>query len=895
MKTNPLSDIYISNGIIIQGDPSSEATLTCGIRITGIALENASNLQCSNVEDTLRSLLQSIPSDLRIQIRFTNSGDYTSELESYYQTTQSKANRWSKEQRNFRYLQSNEQFDLGKISRQEVHLFLSRSIRNQSSHGSSISQAAGIEALLAAEAASFKSIFQQVRHAMRIVCGHAELLTDEELFFEFDKALNPSIKPYGSKLALDRFQPERSICESCLHSDMTAVDIGGCSFRYDGNYHSIILLKTLPALTTSGSITLLSGLPIRDFEITVLATPLNLEDEISKEEVKVSKLNRALASSDKTRFRMAVQKSNERIDRLSSGNAKPCQIQVIIHCWDPDPVRLQNEKVSIIKSAVLRFQQAQYYAVEQPVMARNLFLASLPGSPVHEPAFTHKTEDVTVANLLPISSNHDGTLNNAEAIYHTANGGLFGISLFHDQLGNPFTNHGLITGSTGFGKSCTTLDLLTQVQPHVETIFIIEDGNSYGSWVQTYQGEANSLFIDRNGNDVLNYFDTNGCPITSQHLSDIANVHMLMTGRSADEDININRLSILAELSRGFYKSHFKSWISKHPDRFREIRADYMLMNSYGNSCGILDNDALFSDFIQWKRDEPDEYNSALASISLPSEEDSEGLFRFAFAFITREEMPTHGMFCDWLESQLDTSGEIGRIKSNLSRWRADRGCRLFDGISTFTFTGRVIHIELGLISEGDKQLKQLAALVVSSYVRNTITRMDRSKRKLVVFEELGRFLTFDNAEHIVADYCERGRKYSTCVLTVIQQITKIPEALRNSILGNSSFGIFFRSKTTTEASTIQNSFQLPDSTALSLMKMDKPSKEHGAHFICWQDGIDGAVIHHGRNIVSPEMLYVSDSGGENYEKRKRALARYEDVIDGIKAESRKIYPGISE
>ncbi len=888
MKTNPLSDIYISNGIIIQGDPTNDATLTCGIRITGITLENASNLQCSNVEDTFRGLLQTIPPDLQLQVRFTNSGDYTAELETYYQTTNSKANRWSKEQRNHRFSRFHEQFDSDRISRQEVHLFLSREIKRASARVSK-SPTDEIEAVLKAEASSFDSVFQQVRHAMRIVGGNAEPLSDNELFLEFDKTLNPSIKSYDPKLALDRFQSESSISECCMHSDMISAESDGCGFRYDENYHSIILLKSLPNFTTSGGIVQLSNLPIKNYEITVLGRQLNLEDEISAEESKAAKLNRALGSSNKTRFRMAYQKSLERIDRLASGNAKPCQIQVIIRCWDPDPVRLQNEKVSVIKSAILRFQQSQYYSVEQPVMARNLFLASLPSSPVREPAFTHKTEDVTVANLMPFSSNHDGTLKGAEAIYQTTNNGIFGISLFHDQFGNPFTNHGLISGSTGFGKSCTTLDLLTQLQPHLDTIFVIEDGNSYGSWVQTYQDEANSLFVDRNGCDVLNYFDTNGSPLSSQHFSDIANVHMLMTGRSAGEDINTGRESRLMELSRCFYLDHLESWKSKYPDRYQKTCVDFAAMSLFKDADDSRTSDTLFSDFIQWKSKEVAAYEECIASVDSRVDEGSENLFHFAFAFMSRQEMPTHGMFCDWLETQSDNNEELALIKSNLGRWRADRGCGLFDGISTFSFTGRVVHIELGLISEADKQLKELAALIVSSYIRNTITRMDRSKRKLVVFEELGRFLTFDNAEHIVADYYERGRKYNTCVLAVVQQITKIPETLRNSILGNSSFGMFFRSRTTTDAGTLQKSFQLPESTALSLMKLEKPSKKLGAHFICWQDGIDGSVIHHGRNIVSPEMLYVSDSGGENYEKRKKALARYYNVIDGIKAESRKI------
>jgi hypothetical protein len=891
MKNNPLFDLYVSHRMIIQGDPTCGATLTRGARVSGLALENASNLHCSNVEDSLRSLLQCVSPEFSIQVRFTNSGDYDTELQRYFDVTEAKADRWSKEQRNFHYSRIHKQFDLGNISRQEVRIFISRKVTPSVMRGGPLGEQE-TSAILTAESAAFDAVFQQVTHSMRIVGGRVELLDDRELFIEFDKALNPSINPYDPQLALDRFHPERSIIENCVHSDMVVTDETDCGFYFDGAFHAVILMKSLPSLTTCGGIVQLSGLPIKNFEITVLTAQLDLEAEIRQEEYKAAKLTRALGSSNKMRLRIALQKSRERIDRLASGENKPCCVQVIFHCWDPDFNRLRNEALTIVKSAILRFQGAQYYEVSQPVMARNCFLSSLPGSPFKEVAFAHRTEDVTVADLLPVSSNNDETLANAEAIYQTANSGIFGLSLFKDKNGTPFTNHGLITGKTGFGKSSTTLDLLSQLQPHLDHAFIIDDGNSYGTWVLTSGDKKSSFIIDPNGQDVLNYFDTGGIPLTPQHASDVAAVLMLMTGRSENEDINITRIAKLKELAREFCLDHQKNWAALNPERFTQVCRDHAAMTLFGVERQYRDAGILFSDFIQWKSSDPDEYRKLLASLPSRISEEGEDLFRFSFAFMHSCEMPAHGMFCDWLGPKRDATGELDRIRTNLNSWRAGRGCGLFDGISTFSFTGKVVHIELGLISETDTQLKALAALIVSNNIRNTISRMDRGKRKLVVFEELGRFLSFDNAENILADFCERGRKYFTCVIAVVQQITKIPEALRNSILGNCSFGMFFRQEDSNNAVALQKAFRLPESTTLSLMRLEKPSKESGAHFICWQSDEDGPIIHAGRNIVSPEMLYVADSSGAAYENRKKALAKYDDILEGIKTESRKNPPG---
>ena len=179
--------------------------------------------------------------------------------------------------------------------------------------------------------------------------------------------------------------------------------------------------------------------------------------------------------------------------------------------------------------------------------------------------------------------------------------------------------------------------------------------------------------------------------------------------------------------------------------------------------------------------------------------------------------------------------------------------------------------------------MKSIAGFIISNYIRNIISNLPRSHRKLVIFEELSSFLNFERAELIVADYFARGRKYNVAVMAIIQQITDIPEALRNCILNNSSLGLFFRHENTKDVSALQEAFKLPDSTAQSLYTLPSPTKEDGSAFICWQTGDYSASINSARSIVSHEMLYVSGSSGDQYENRQKNLFKYDDVLEGIR------------
>jgi len=885
---NPLNDIYISNDLIISGNLNGKTTLTCGLSIKEISLENTSNLHCSNFESCIRSLLKALGSSgLRFQITSSNSGDFSKELNSYYEDSQ-EANKWSKEQRNAGYVMFDELIQANLLHRKEVYLFVTRELDNQKRSKFSETE---LETLLKVESKAFETTLQQIEHAIQLAGGKAERLLAKQLFTCFDKILNPSMHPYDDELASNRFNPEKSISENCLNSDMIPIGDSDCGFYLDSMYHAVLTLKALPSLTTSGIISQLSSLPIKDYSLNLITKPLDLENELSKQGNQISKLEKAISSSKQVSLNAPLQKCTERLDRLASGDVTPYQLQFTILCWDQD-LDVLKQKVGMLKSAILRFQGAQYYSVENPVYARNFLFSHLPSSPVIEKAFTHETEDVTVANLLPLSSTNDDSLTNAEAIYSTTQDGIFGLSVFTDEKKEPSIKHGLITGKTGFGKSASTIHFLSQLQPHTDHMFIVEDGGSYLSYVSTF-GTNSSLILDKNGNNTLNYLSTNGLPLTQQHLSDTAIFAGFMIDQ--DEELRISKTS-LQKLFHQFYLEHSRKWAAENKSRFEQAKSEYQLAklalkkDPTKNSNSLVSNQ--YDEFLEDRHANPEVYKQLeLEALQNPVKSHTHDLAQLTFAFMSEEEMPTHSEFYQWLCSKFPKPSEKQELLlRSFESWCASigpNGC-LFDGTSTFSFNQQIVHVEIGRISEQDIQLKTMASFLIANSIRNTITRMDRSKTKLVVFEELGSFLKFKSAEEIVADYYQRGRKYNTSVFAIIQQITDIPEKLRNSILSNSSLALLFRQEDSNNTQELQKAFRLPDATTLALSTLPRPTKENGASFISWQSGDNAPVIHAGRVIITPEMLYTLASDGKSHEQRQVALRKYDDPIEGIRIETNK-------
>ena len=233
---------------------------------------------------------------------------------------------------------------------------------------------------------------------------------------------------------------------------------------------------------------------------------------------------------------------------------------------------------------------------------------------------------------------------------------------------------------------------------------------------------------------------------------------------------------------------------------------------------------------------------------------------------------------------------DLQALAVNLEPWRADRGIyTIFDGPNTIETNGEVMHLELSKLTETSPELKNIATYIVTNIVRAQIMNAPRAQKKLVLFEELGALLDIPGAKTFVRDFYERSRKYSCEVITVIQQVSLIPDDLAISILGNSRQAFIFKQKLDADIKMLQKHFNLPDSAVQNLKGFPEPSAEHGAPFLHWVAG-EGQhnEIHTAFNVASPEMLYVSSNSGEHFDQREKDLAKYPSVLEAIKKESRK-------
>lgn len=267
---------------------------------------------------------------------------------------------------------------------------------------------------------------------------------------------------------------------------------------------------------------------------------------------------------------------------------------------------------------------------------------------------------------------------------------------------------------------------------------------------------------------------------------------------------------------------------------------------------------------------------------------------KLSFALMSREEAPTHAQFHDWMEEHAQKAKrnhkELDKLVTLWEVWRADRGImgKLFDGINTIDLEARHVHIELAGLADSDETMRSLVSFVLSTKILGSIARMPRSQRKHVVLEELGAFLNIKGADQIVKDFYERSRKYNCFVLSVIQQISNLPKDLARSVIGNCRQGFFFAQKDPKDVALLQELFDLPDSIVEILRNFHEPNAQEGAPFICWERVGNGVRITPATNIANPEMLYTANSSGGMFERRRRAMEQYDDILEGVIREAAK-------
>ncbi|MGC6458481.1 MAG: hypothetical protein ACON4R_08910 [Akkermansiaceae bacterium] len=888
-----IADGLISQDLIIWEGGRQQIDASCGLALTSPALSSAPASYLVQLENEVRALLQNLGPDEKLQFRWSQNGDFSVPLKSYYDQTVALADsEWGRHQRNAKYVLNSELQEAGKLRCEKARLFLVKSgvpvLRRDRNNPGSVAESVS---------QSFQLYRRSSKEMMKRLGGGVESLKSVQLFEEGYLHMNPLEQPPSSDFFKNQFRPDRSILENCLLGDLAMVPGHPYCFYNGGCFQSYLALSAPPMSTFSGVITQLTGLPERDFSIIVNIEALDVAKEIEKAEKELTKLRRAVRSHPKASMLQEIEEAENRVRRLTSREQHPMKAQVLLHVWARSAEGLQH-KIAGLRVGCQLMQGAKGYEVALPTMNRDLHFAAMPGASFREPSFWLKLGDHNVANLVPLVGDSVASLEGAHALYHGWQGNLTGVKIFKGVEGHESPQLALVTGKAGGGKSAFLVDLLTQTSPHVDFGVTIDEGDSHGALLQVITNRSCRTFtIDVNGGESLNFLDTGGLPLSAFHYTGAIGVGMQMAGIPSEDEARNRRQAVLSRVMRSFFHARFEDWKEKNPELIPSLAQTlaearvYRRLFDPGKAFGDL-----WADFSEWRQSKPGQQSAESEEVRseikvIEQDLSCEDLVNLSYAFLARDEVPVHSEFHDYLENYQKEAeqdqDELQLLVTLLEPWRADRGTRgcLFDGPNTVDFSAKYVHIELGRMQDADPTLKALVSLVISNTIRNEIMRRPRSQKKQLVIEELGSFLTIKGGKELVQDMYQRMRKHNCWVVSVIQQLSSLPEDLARTVVGNCRQAYLFRQKEEGDLRALQKAFDLPNSIVEMMKQFPEPSAERGAPFIFWED-----LGNHSRaipcfNLVSPEMLYVAGSSGSQHEKRKRALQGYDSVFEGVLAE----------
>jgi hypothetical protein len=883
-----IEDGFIAHGQIVWCPGAGRVSVARVLEVSLPSLESASVDYCNRLETELAALIRMLPPEVMLQAVWAQDLDFGPLLSGYYQDTQDLAARpWVRRERNAVFVEQTERDRRGELRGERLLIVLRMPF------------AGGVGALTDEALKSSRKAFDlwlaQIRETVGRLGGIAEQPDDAELFERVRDYVDPALGRTPHTDRSNKTVPLQSLGD-ILPGDLVGEE--GLGFYCGGKHHGFVALSALPQATCSGIIAHLLSLTVRNYSLTLNLRAGNPAKEIEAAEARKTKLERAHRSGRNTRLEHAIDALRERIRSLASGEAFPARVQLILRVHDESADVLRS-RLTALRTAIARMQGAVGHEVSLPTTARNLFLAGMPGAPMVEEAFWHQADDRVAANLLPMTGDAARSLERAQAIFQTVRGGLFGIRIFGGAEGHSSPRHAFVTGMTGSGKSAFLIALLTQTDPFIDYTVIIDDGLSYATFVQvTTGGKVQPVILAVDGSETINFWDTAGMPFGTRNLADTVAVLHLMAGHRSDEDADRLREAVLVRCVRRFAVEWAERWLQAQPDRRSNLERILRGMARFAAERGItgemVEQYARFYEWAVQNGPEAEKFTAEALSAPYGPDPDPDSTAALAFARMSPDEMPTHSDFHDWLQaeeqSEIRDRTEIGMLVTLLDSWRSDRGAkgRLLDGVNTVNLSAPYVHLELGRLGEADSSLKAIVSHIIAGRIRDEIVRRPRSQKKRVVIEELGGFLKLDGGERLVAEFYERMRKKNAFVVTVIQQASSLPEKMARSILGNTFMAFIFRQKEQGDLDALQRAFRLPDNAVEAIRRFHEPDAARGAPFLCWEGLGEHDRITLATNRATREMLYVSGSGGDLFEKRRAALSKYDDVLEGVVAEAWK-------
>jgi type IV secretory pathway VirB4 component len=351
--------------------------------------------------------------------------------------------------------------------------------------------------------------FESLLLGMETTLQAAELgprrLSDEELFLEARRALNPlgsDRRPYRTGDDLEHFLEHRSAREQI--ADVSILEETETYLNVDGLLYSFASLKDLPDATFPGILRELAAL---DFPIIVNAQ-ITIPDQTKVLKTYKSRLRKMQAAQRDThggfRVNVEAQVAESQLFRaqqdIISSSVKTARLSLVMGTRTSRPANtfgeleeaertIANRRQQLL-SAVGRMNGAK--AVTETLAKRRLFFSSLPAMGEADKR-EHDMLTTNAADLLPVEMPWQGTPRSPLFLLETPYRQLIPFSLFDPSLSDA---NALIIAKSGGGKTLAAQQLLLMAARANPLVSIIERGDSYQPLVELMGGRMVTMSLD---------------------------------------------------------------------------------------------------------------------------------------------------------------------------------------------------------------------------------------------------------------------------------------------------------------------------------------------------------------------------------------------------------------
>ena len=399
--------------------------------------------------------------------------------------------------------------------------------------------------------AEFESLLRGVETALEAAELGARRLTDEELFLETKRALNP-LSPDRRRYRSDDDEVEFKSAREQL-ADVSIVDETDTYLNLGGILYSFVSLKDLPDATFPGILRELTAL---DFPI-VCNAQIAIPDQAKVLKGYKSRLRKMQAAQRDAnggrRINVEAQVAEAQLVRVQqdiiSSSVKTAKLSLVIGTRTSQPAvttadleqaerTLDNRRQQLLY-AIARMNGAK--AVAETLAKRRLFFCSLPGMADSDKR-DHDLLSSNAADLLPVEMPWRGTPRSPLFLLETPYRQLIPFSLFDPGLSDA---NMLVMAKSGGGKTFMVQQFLLMAARDNPLISIIERGDSYRPLVELMGGRMITMSLDTD--QTINPWDLpeGEKEPSKDQVAFLKNLtrHMLGEGRAEDTELLDNLIT----------------------------------------------------------------------------------------------------------------------------------------------------------------------------------------------------------------------------------------------------------------------------------------------------------------------------------------------------------------